>query len=98
MVSKNVLYTLSVLFEVMILDYKRTTSMKKCLAHMVAHNSAQVGMDGGARALATRQLTPEEIADETFDILTGHGERGKRWQLVFKLAGTTALHLQDFRA
>lgn len=57
---------------VLVLDYKKTTIVKKLLALITIHNTKVMNMESGpSRALATRQLTDQEKQDHTLDILTG---------------------------
>eukprot|EP00746_Dinoflagellata_sp_MGD_P001395 gnl/MRDRNA2_/MRDRNA2_102626_c0_seq1.p1 gnl/MRDRNA2_/MRDRNA2_102626_c0~~gnl/MRDRNA2_/MRDRNA2_102626_c0_seq1.p1 ORF type:complete len:1096 (-),score=238.69 gnl/MRDRNA2_/MRDRNA2_102626_c0_seq1:316-3603(-) len=57
---------------VLVLDYKKTTIVKKLLALITLHNTKVMKMeDGPSRAVATRQLTDAEKADLNLDILTG---------------------------
>merc|ERR1719262_1918426 len=57
---------------VLVLDYKKTTIVKKLLALITLHNTKVMNMESGpSRALATRQLTDAEKKDHTLDILTG---------------------------
>lgn len=57
---------------ILVLDYKKTTIVKKLLALITLHNTKVMNMESGpSRALATRQLTDAEKANNNLDILSG---------------------------
>eukprot|EP00931_Biecheleriopsis_adriatica_P023607 TRINITY_DN14874_c0_g1_i3.p1 TRINITY_DN14874_c0_g1~~TRINITY_DN14874_c0_g1_i3.p1 ORF type:complete len:1163 (-),score=247.48 TRINITY_DN14874_c0_g1_i3:114-3602(-) len=57
---------------VLVVDYRRTTVVKKLLGVVNANNVEVLNLDSGqARALATIKLTEEQRSDASLDIITG---------------------------
>jgi len=57
---------------VLVLDYKKTTAVKKILQMVAMNNLEAVGLDSSQlRMLATKQLTEEQKADPKLDVIAG---------------------------
>eukprot|EP00929_Paragymnodinium_shiwhaense_P025331 TRINITY_DN1534_c0_g1_i1.p1 TRINITY_DN1534_c0_g1~~TRINITY_DN1534_c0_g1_i1.p1 ORF type:complete len:1213 (-),score=294.69 TRINITY_DN1534_c0_g1_i1:276-3914(-) len=83
---------------VLVADYRKTTVMKKLLALVLQVNSAALQLDASqAKTIASIQLTEEQRADASLDILTGFCvmDRQTRITVVEGLRGGALAQVMD---